>query len=60
MMPLGIIAELVHLWAPDYAQTLLNKLENVEPKPPSTTAAKLGEKLLNLLAYGTKQSEGAQ
>ncbi len=59
MMPLGIIAELVHLWAPDYAQTLLNKLENVEPKPPTTTAAKLGEKLLNLLAYGTKQSEGA-
>lgn len=59
MMPLGIIAELVHLWAPDYAQTLLNKLENMEPKPASTTAAKLGEKLLNLLAYGTKQSEGA-
>jgi len=58
MMPLGIIAELVHLWAPDYAQTLLNKLENMEPKPATTRAARLGEKLLNLLAYGTKQSEG--
>ena len=56
MMPLGVIAELMHLAAPDLSQRLLNKTEQDELPPMDSPIAKFGEKVLNWLAYGSEQS----
>ena len=53
---LGVIAELMHLAAPDLSQRLLNKTEQDEPPVVEGAVAKFGEKVLNWLAYGSEQS----
>jgi len=62
MMPLGFIFEAIHLVAPTFAQKTLNNFEKKGPNAKMVGDSKskpgLGSKIIDWLAYGSKQSRG--
>ena len=62
MMPLGFIFEAIHLVAPTFAQKTLNNFEKKGPNAKMvggpTSKPGFGAKIIDWLAYGSKQSRG--